>query len=275
MSEAATAIRHRALVSRGRSSPSRASLGDEHDAVSTEGRALAFDDAVESRSATGDQAPTNAHAEPCNASLSRASSRDGSTRRAVGSRTAEEVGLDLADHPASELDVAAAGALVGLLKLLAAQTQRCRRPRPRPRPRRTHRLGHGQRGHIAQRVHVRKSRLEVSVVHGTHPSTASPELSTAAGTRWTGIPTKRSYETVPPLSSRLACCAGRARPRAAWARTRSVALVKRIEDARKAPRDRDGSGHRADYTDLRISSDSPFDEVVVQKKRASNGAVGT
>ena len=46
-------------------------------------------------------------------------------------------------------------------------------------------------------------------------------------------------------------------------------LVEHIEDAlRELLRDRDGSGHRADYPDLRISSDSPLDEVVVQQKCA-------
>ena len=37
---------------------------------------------------------------------------------------------------------------------------------------------------------------------------------------------------------------------------------------RELLRDRDGSGHRADYTDLRLRSDSPLDEVVVQQERA-------
>src|SRR6266511_5092036 len=37
---------------------------------------------------------------------------------------------------------------------------------------------------------------------GIQPSTARPEVSTTSGTRWTGIPTNRSYGMLSPLASR-------------------------------------------------------------------------
>ena len=110
---------------------------------------------------------------------------------------------------------------------------------------------------------------------GTHPSTASPELSTAAGTRWTGIPTKRSYETVPPLSRSSLLAAWVELDHALPGHVLDPSRLEGIEDAvREFLRDRDGSGHRAD-ADLRISSWSPRStRLSCSSSAPSNGAGG-
>ena len=150
--------------------PARASLGDGSTPSAPRGERSPSTTPASSRSATEIRLQTNAHVEsrqtfPCPRQDPRRSSR-----RAVD-RTAEEVRLDLADPSASEFDVTAAGALVGLLKLFTAQTCSDVVGHDRRRGLGEHPgLGHGQRGNIAQRVHVRKSGREVSVVHGHPPS---------------------------------------------------------------------------------------------------------
>src|SRR5690242_408184 len=85
-------------------------------------------------------------------------------------RTAEEVGLYLSDHPASELDVAIARALVGRRRLTSGETRGDVVGHDARRGLGEHaRLRHRQAGHVAQGIDVRKAGREVGLVDG-HPS---------------------------------------------------------------------------------------------------------
>jgi hypothetical protein len=133
----------------------------------------------------------------------RTSARAGSTRTPdeAGSRLrpTEEVGFDLADHPAAELDVAAACALVA--PLLSAPVQ----PRGDVVGHDTGRsfgehagLGDWGACDIADRVDIPKARREVGGVHGHPPVNGNPGLLHHLGNSVHGDPDEQVVGDAPP-----------------------------------------------------------------------------